>query len=306
MPPFRALGHYVWTFGRRIDFLNCLAAIRVKILYFEPRGLLFFPEMAQLTGLTCRSSSVSGETNSGVKSVYGDDVHPDGMTRAVRHASHGMSKTARYGGFTGTQREFGLCRLGKRRGSDRGAVAVEAAFIFPLLVLILFGIIEFSLFLRDHVALAAAVRSGARTASAEPRMSTFGSDAAGAVLKAGTGMPFSTVQEMWVYEANAGGYPTNGGSASATTGDFNTCTTRCMVYTYSGGTFTKTSGTWDHTLVNACPGDAGMTNVGVRIKAHHGFVTGLFGTTVDITDHAVLRFEPIPASQLLQSGQCKP
>jgi hypothetical protein len=58
--------------------------------------------------------------------------------------------------------------------------------------------------------------------------------------------------------------------------------------------------------VNACPGDAGMTNVGVFIKANHRFVSGLFGNTVDITDHAVLRFEPIPASQLLQSGQCKP
>ena len=134
----------------------------------------------------------------------------------------------------------------------------------------------------------------------------FDTDAAGAVLKAGTGMPFSSVQEMWVFEANAGGYPTNGGSGSATTGNFNTCTTRCMVYTYSNNTFTQSAGSWDHTLVNACPGDVDMTNVGVFIKAHHRLVTGLFGYTVDITDHAVLRFEPIPASQLLQSGQCKP
>lgn len=200
----------------------------------------------------------------------------------------------------------GCLRRFRRRRDDSGAVAVEAAFIFPILVLILFGIIEFSLFLRDHVALSAAVRSGARTASAEPRMSTFGPDAAGAVLRAGTGMPFSQVQEMWVYEANAGGYPTNGGLTTATTGNFSACTTRCMVYTYSGSGFTQTAGAWDSALVNACPGDAGMTNVGVFIKAEHRFVTGLFGNTVDITDHAVLRFEPIPASQLLQSGQCKP
>lgn len=199
-------------------------------------------------------------------------------------------------------------RLNRRfpRNPQRGAIAVEAAFIFPVLVLVLFGIIEFSLFLRDHVALSAATRSGARTASAEPRMSTFGPDAAAAVLKAGTGMPFSNVQQMWVYEANAGGYPTNGGSASATTGNFNTCTTRCMVYTYSGGSFSQTAGAWDSALVNACPGDAGMTNVGIFIKASHSFVSGLLGSTIDITDHAVLRFEPIPASQLQQSGQCKP
>lgn len=194
----------------------------------------------------------------------------------------------------------------RRRGDDSGAVAVEAAFIFPILVLILFGIIEFSLFLRDHVALSAAVRSGARTASAEPRMSTFKADAAGAVLRAGTGMPFSKVHQMWVYEANAGGYPTNGGSTAGTSGNFDNCTTKCVVFTYNGSSFSETSGTWSETDVNACPGDAGMTNVGIFIKAHHSFVTGLFGSTVDITDHAVLRFEPIPASQLLQSGQCKP
>lgn len=136
-------------------------------------------------------------------------------------------------------------------------------------------------------------------------MSTFSTDAASAVLKAGTGMPFSNVQEMWVYEANAGGYPTNGGSISATTGSFTSCTTRCLVFHYANGAFTQNSGSWSETLINACPGDSGMTNVGVFIKARHRFVSGLFGNGVDITDHAVLRFEPIPASQLQQSGQCK-
>ncbi|MGA9146891.1 MAG: TadE/TadG family type IV pilus assembly protein [Candidatus Nanopelagicales bacterium] len=214
------------------------------------------------------------------------------------------------GATTRTRTESrGVCRNRLSRADqpeDRGAVAVEAALIFPVLVLMLFGIVEFSLFLRDHVALSAAVRSGARTASAEPRMSTFSADAAGAVLRAGTGMPFSSVEEMWVYESNAGGYPTNGGSTSATTGAFTSCTDRCVVFHYSGGSFTTTSDTWSHTLVNACPGDVDMTNVGVFIKANHRFVSGIFGNTVDITDHAVLRFEPIPASQLLQSGQCKP
>ena len=127
-----------------------------------------------------------------------------------------------------------------RSRNERGSVAIEAAFIFPILILILFGIIEFSPLSQDHVALSAAVRSGARTASAEPRMSTFSTDAASAVLKAGTGMPFSNVQEMWVYEANAGGYPTNGGSISATTGSFTSCTTRCLVFHHANGAFHRT------------------------------------------------------------------
>ena len=198
----------------------------------------------------------------------------------------------------------------RRRNNDTGAVAVEAAFIFPVFVLILFGIIEFSLFLRDHVALSAAVRSGARTASAEPRMDTFATDAASAVLRAGTGMPFSSVQEMWVYEANPLGYPANVGQGqlarNSSANTFTTCTSNCLVFTYSDSTFTQTAGEWDEAEINACPGDIDMSNVGIYIRANHRFVTGMFGTSVTITNHAVLRFEPIPASQLLESGQCKP
>ena len=189
---------------------------------------------------------------------------------------------------------------------DRGAVAVEAAFIFPVLIFILFGIIEFSLVLRDHVAITSAVRAGARTASAEPRMSTFDSDAAATVLRAGTGMPMSTVQEVWIYEATNEGYPL--GTAANSTTPFDTCTTNCVKYTYhaktagTAATLTKSSGTWLYTAVNACQGEV-MTNVGIFLKAHHGFATGLAAIT--LTDHAVMRFEPIPANQLAAGQSCK-
>ena len=137
-------------------------------------------------------------------------------------------------------------------------------------------------------------------------MSSFADDSVGAMARAGTALPLGVMEEMWVYEANAGGYPTNGGSISSTTGSFTACTTHCLKYTKTGESYSATGGSWDHELINACPGDAGMTNVGVFVKARHNYVTGLFGAGMDITDHAVLRFEPIPASQLLQSGQCKP
>ena len=249
--------------------------------------------------MECRNKDVFGMNQRLRRTVRHPRACPAEHAAQLRTATRGSADASEFNGILRN-------RFGRGDSTDRGAVAVEAALIFPVLVLMLFGIIEFSLFLRDHVALSAAVRSGARTASAEPRMSTFSTDAAGAVLRAGTGMPFSTVEEMWVYEANAGGYPTNGGSTSGTTGSFTSCTTNCLVFHYSGSSFTQSSGSWSHTLVNACPGDAGMTNVGVFIKANHRFVSGIFGNTVDITDHAVLRFEPIPASQLLQSGQCNP
>lgn len=192
-----------------------------------------------------------------------------------------------------------------RASGDGGSVAVEAAIIFPIFVVVLFGIIEFSMALRDHVALSAAARSGARTASAEPRMSTFATDAMSAVTRAGTTLPLGTIEELWVYQANAGGYPTNSGSIHDTTGAFTSCSTKCVRFTKSGDTYTQSGGSWSELSINACPGDADMTNVGVYLRARHDFVTGLFGANMTITDHAVLRFEPIPASQLLQSGNCK-
>ncbi len=193
-----------------------------------------------------------------------------------------------------------------RRRCDRGSVAVEAAIVFPLLILILFGVIEFAMVLRDHVALTSAARSGARVASAEPRLSTFAIDGAAAVARAGTTMPLSDVTEVWVFESNESGYPTNGASITSTTETFTSCTTRCIVFTPSGSSLVQTSGAWSHEDVNACPGDEAMTSIGVLVRAQHSFVTGIFGATMDLSDHAVLRFEPIPASQLLESGQCKP
>ncbi len=178
--------------------------------------------------------------------------------------------------------------------------------MFPLLIVILFGVIEFAMVLRDHVALTSAARSGARVASAQPRLSTFTVDAAAAVARAGTTMPLSTVTEVWVYESNAAGYPTNGGSIGSTSELFTSCTTNCVVFTPSGSNLVPTAGSWSHEDVNACPGDAEMTSLGVLVRGQHDFVTGMFGATMDLSDHAVLRFEPIPASQLLQSGQCKP
>lgn len=190
-----------------------------------------------------------------------------------------------------TRRRFSLRR-------DEGSVAVEAALIFPVLVVLLFGIIEFSMVLRDHVSLTAAARSGARTASAMPRVAGFDTNAAAAVVRAGTGMPMSSVQELWIYEAGANGYPTG-------TSNFNSCGTRCEKFRYQNGAFTKISGTWNYSDINACAGDNGMTAVGIYIKANHTFASGLFGSGISIADHAVMRFEPMPLSAA-NNGVCKP
>ena len=46
--------------------------------------------------------------------------------------------------------------------NQRGATAVEFAIVFPLLILLLFGIIEFSVILYDKAMITNAIREGAR------------------------------------------------------------------------------------------------------------------------------------------------
>src|SRR5262245_41595604 len=58
------------------------------------------------------------------------------------------------------------CLEVRTRNGDRGAVAVEAALVTPLILLLITGVIELALLMRDDVALTSAVRNGGRTASA--------------------------------------------------------------------------------------------------------------------------------------------
>ena len=174
-----------------------------------------------------------------------------------------------------------------RQDTDRGAVTLEAALITPLLLLIVFGIIEFGLFFKDAIVVTSMVRTGARTMSAEPRQAQQFTDTVAAVSAAVSSASAGSVQELWIYEAGTNGFPTGQSS-------FSTCT-NCVRYTWNGTSFTQTPGySWSATSENACPNDAQHTYVGIYLKAQHHFLTGLFPGSWPSSDHAVMRFEPIP------------
>jgi hypothetical protein len=193
---------------------------------------------------------------------------------------------------------------------DEGAAAVEFAIVSLLLFTIVFGIIEFSLLLRDHVAATSAVRTGARIASASPgagpcNPATDGSTvcppsrppllaqaAADAIQRQGTALPKDAIDELWVYKANSTGLP-----GSATSWSSASCTTNCVKYRWADASnrFIYVSGTWNTSQVNACIGSADA--VGVYLKATHRFITGLFGSSVTVSDNAVMQFEPLPTDQ---------
>ena len=207
-------------------------------------------------------------------------------------------------------------RLHARRDrGDAGAVAVEAALITPILITLVFGMIEFSLLLRDNVSTTSLVRVGARISSAEPRVGTvagcksnattdkcFAQDAADAIQRAGSALPKDSIDHINVYLANSAGYPS--GSVSGWATDTNTSlnancgagSITCYTYTWnkSSNRFFYGGGAWDPKSINACAGAQGMA-VGVSMFVNHNGITGLFFTKFNLTDHAVMKFEPLPA-----------
>ena len=178
---------------------------------------------------------------------------------------------------------------------ERGAALVEMAILFPVVILVTFGMIEFSSAYQSSSAVTAAARSAARTASAEAMLSTYSTDAATAAATALQGVGRSEPQVMWVYKANAQGYPLSGG--------FSSCTTSCISYawvpaTKSFDTAHPGGSGWSYTTQNAC-NQGNWDSVGVYVQLRHPFLTRMFGSGITLQDHAVFRLEPAP-TQLCQ------
>ena len=165
------------------------------------------------------------------------------------------------------------------------------ALVLPILVALTFGIVEFSSAYHDRSAAADAARAGARVGSSQAAKPTMASSVVQSVNAALATLPADAPQELWIYKANSAGYPGGGSS-------FSSCSTNCIRYTWSPGAkaFTGGSGAgWPASAQQACtqPYD----QIGVYVKLDHRFVTGLFGSNVTLTDHAVFRFEPQPATE---------
>ena len=184
-------------------------------------------------------------------------------------------------------------RLGPR---SRGAAAVEAALVLPVILLIFFAILEFGLLFKDYLSTISAVRAGVRIASAEPRALTFAADAAKQVQNGSTALDMSSVTALWVYRADPAGNPV-GGDAS-----FTSCST-CVKYTWDAAAnkFTATSTSWISTSQNACVADPAHDTIGVYLEVKHKAITGAIFSNIIIREHSVMSLEPIP-----NTTGCKP
>ena len=189
---------------------------------------------------------------------------------------------------------FARARAERRRARrESGAVAIEAALLTPLLLLLFFGIIEFGMLYKDYLAVTSSVRAGARMASAEPRVTSYATDAADQVAKEAAALDMNRVNELWVYKATASGYPVGSNGTS-----FNACTS-CVKFTWNNTTkkFVQQSSSWASTQQNACSGDAAHDSVGVYMKYTYQGVTGLIFNEMPLEEHTVMSLERIPTTK---------
>lgn len=174
---------------------------------------------------------------------------------------------------------------------------VEAAFVLPVFLLLLFGVIEWGLFFTGSATSTSAAREGSRFASANYAVAADKTVAAGLIrdvvqndLKALTGQ--DTPVRLMIYKADANGKPN--------TGTFNDCTASCYKYTWNGSAFVDASSPgW--TNPSACVSSPPLDVVGVYVEVRHayltGFLTRIVGATTTIGEHATTRIEPLPTSQ---------
>jgi TadE-like protein len=194
-------------------------------------------------------------------------------------------------------------REGGRILGERGASAVEAVIVTPVVMALIFGIIEMGFVFKDYLAASGAVRAGVRIAAASPRTSTFAQLSADRVAKTGGAMNFDNVEEMWVYKVD----PTDPTSSKPFgKADFDHGCDPCVKFGWDAGTqaFVSTADTWLASTQNACSSSSlggPPDRIGVYLKLKHDAFTGLLFNTIYISESSILSLEPVPVE-----GGCKP
>lgn len=185
---------------------------------------------------------------------------------------------------------------------------VEGAFIMVPFVLVILAILEFGLAFKDYLTVANTTRAGARVASAVANDGTGDWHVVQAMKQASAAMPASSIDYIVVYEAASFDQTVPPG-ACASGVPSSVSGARCNVYTAADFAALETSfGTCtDHGVDTAstpgpdrfyCPRARKVSEadppdfVGVYVKAEHSFITGMFGSVLDLTDTTVLRIEP--------------
>lgn len=209
----------------------------------------------------------------------------------------------------------------RRLSGDGGSALVEAALLTPLLFFFLIGLIEMGLFFRSYLGTNAAVTDAARTASVVGNDVHADYDILLAVRKATATMTTKDIVNLVVFDPSA---PAAGATSATNPVDatapavcrnalsrLHDAIARCNAYTPG----VSTTGDW-YTVSNTqyactspndfsagyCPNTMRKTAktgangppgfVGVTLTVKHKYISGMFGTTKDISSTVITALEP--------------
>jgi len=197
-------------------------------------------------------------------------------------------------------------RFRQRTGrGERGAAMVEMALVMPILLMLVFGIIEFGLAFQSRLTIGNATQSSARVGSAIGTGERADIEVLSALEQGLFQLPNNgkdIIKEVWIYKATAAGEPASACPGSA-----------CNVYDYNPLLACNWApcpdpatppaiygGGWDPANRNATVGTLDV--LGVDIYFSHTWIVGSFLPLADVpctnppngcwSDTALMRLEP--------------
>jgi len=208
---------------------------------------------------------------------------------------------------------------------DTGSVIAEAALLTPLFITLLFGVLEFGGAFRDYLTLGNGSLAGTRQAAIQGNAADADWNIVQAVKKSVSAMPLSQINKVVIFRLRPVLSSPGPGecltSACPTSPVPSTCLSAiqgvanvCNVYgpTELAVISATVPATW-----NTCPGppsqtypasfycpttrnvlapsptnSAGPDYVGVYVEITHPWITGLFGSSIKMSDTSVTRLEP--------------
>jgi Flp pilus assembly protein TadG len=184
----------------------------------------------------------------------------------------------------------------RRRAGSRGAVSVEAALIFPLVVFLTFGIVEFGSYWNTNHTLNESARAGARLGATNARELGYADDMVAEITDRLGALGASSITGLTIYKAD----PATG---EPVTGTVSACTVDCYRYSWDPETRTFSQvGTseWNALDQSACGTQGHNDYIGVYLEGSWESASGMFGDSRSISETSILRLEPVPLTDLCE------
>lgn len=180
---------------------------------------------------------------------------------------------------------------------DRGAALVEAAFVTPVLLFLVFGLFEIGMLFRNYLGVSAAVKDGARAASIASNSPQADWRVLQAIKRTAAPLPDGSINRIIVFDA---AMPQNANGPSAA----------CLGSVPGSGCNSYVPADWEtydaeKFECNGLPdpdwcgadrdsafSDPTPAKIGVYIEVQHNYITGLFGDSLTLTEDAIFRIEP--------------